>query len=119
MAAGIGQRFLRDAKDRGAEFGAELADGLQRQLAGDAAALGKRLGQPLDRRGQPQLIQQRRAQVCRDALHRVHRRIRDLLEHLQMLAARVAGIGALLRFDKAESQAQCRQGLPKLIVQLA
>src|SRR4030095_12365397 len=119
----VGEEFLKDAKyHRGGFFAFTLSE-LSGHFATHANPSRKIICLPLDRLCQAKLIEHWRPQLRRNLPHNLERSANLLLHFIHLFQDRARGIGPQrLRYSTAEPgevQAQQRQRLAKLIVNLA
>src|SRR4030081_3063079 len=85
MFSGVGQRFLRDAKQRQRSLGVQRREFRRKvQLRRYAAIFGPVLDVILERDGEPEVVEKNRTQTGDDAALRAHRRL-EQIDHLLLL----------------------------------
>jgi hypothetical protein len=80
-------------------------------------APGERLDVPFERRGKPEVVEERRVEQVRQIAHRVQRAVSDRLRVAQQVFEAAGGRQLVLR--QRQLHPDRRQHLPDLVVQLA
>src|SRR5258706_2095910 len=119
VAGDVGERFLENAEERGRARAAERDVFEPRgQLAFDPGALLKLVDLPFDRRGEPQIVQDARPELGRDAAHGPDGLIHQRQHRIGFLPERLLIPGQLFAHPR-QVHLESGERLAELVVDLA